>query len=634
MKKEYYFKLRVIVMGLILALTLSACGLFTEEVIIPTTADGYTALRDPFGETIGRWYLARPFAARAGESDGTWPADVYITSDGQTADVFPIALGKVVAVSSMNSTESWRGQYVVIEHTGQFRLPASSGTHIDVLPDVNIVDELSSNHMSHLVSAAAIYSPDATVRHDFTSESRYTLNEGTATKVYSVYKNLSNVSVKEGQTIKDITKSIGRINMAPTQPDYKPSLELEIRSFGSREINDSAFNVVLGPSGDGSFADVSQMLGFGYIEPGSFIQANLDSDYYRGLDPLISTTPAPTSEAVTTTPSASTADTDTTGETSSETESTGETVIELPVPVPATEAEIASVKRYLNEINNYFWLDEITTVPAFESIDTMSPTWIVRRFLQAAVRESESNTVSLSTVERLAQAKLNPDIVLAPNADYSTIPLTEWDAGSQTFAITPTGIENWIRTNDLSITNVVRRGDYFEAELFELAYVPIPIEGGSRNICVIASDNRYIGYYDHDNFDILAGNTGSVFRYELSGDSGALERYRYTIKADENGRFNLVSKSILPASSAYRDSLLPLESITINQAQVINTGGLQLRIRSGPSTNAAELGFIQEHSSVILIGPPSNGFNVIFDPRLEGHAPTGFAAAQYFRIEE
>lgn len=637
MKYKKRFKFMSLAVLAVLLFVLSSCGLIQEDVPVPTTADGYTALRDPFSTEIGRWYLARPFAARAGEREGTWPADVYITADGQTADVYPIGHGKVVAVSDLDSVESWRGQYVVIEHSGQFRLPASTGTHVDLVADANLVDEMPANHMGHLVSAAAIYSPAATVRHDFVSEARYTLNEGTATKVYSVYKNLSNVSVKVGQNISDLKRSLGRINMAPTQSDYTASLELEIRSFGSREINNSAFNAVLGPSGDGSFTDVTQMLGFGYIEPSSFIQANLDHDYYHELDPLISSTPTPT---VDTSPSASDTSAATepqgseTSASESESESSQETDLILEDPVPATDPEIASVKRYLNEINNYFWIDEITTVPSFNEIESISPSWVARRFMQAAVRESQSNTVSLAEIERLAQSKLNPDLFLDATADYSGIALAEWNPSTESFNITPTGVEDWTRSNDLRVHSVQRRGEYFEAEVYELAYLPIHIDGQTRNLGLIASDGRYIGYYDHDQFDILAANTGSVFRYELSDDTGSLERYRYTIKADENGRFNLVNKQLIPGTSAYRDSLLPIDSITINSAKVANTGGLQLRIRSGPSTNAAELGFIQEHSTVIVIGPPSNGFNVIFDPRADGHAPTGFAAAQYIRFEE
>lgn len=633
MKQKKHISLLSLLMILVIAIAGSACNLFAQDTIAPTTADGYTALRDPFGTNLNRWYMARPFAARGGESEGSWPADIYITADGQTADVYPIATGKVVAVSNISSTESWRGQFVIIEHSGQFRLPSSTGTHVNVSGAVKLADELEVNAMNHLAPATEIFSTSATMRHDFTSEPRYTLNEGTATTVYSVYKNLSNVSVKIGQSINATDRAIGRVNMAPTQPTYIPSLELEIRSFGNREVHDAAFNVVLGPSGDGSFADVTQMLGFGYIEPSSFIQANLDVDYYLGLDPLATGTPTPlpTSAPSTNEPGTTLSPTDATS--SSDSTDTTSSWADEEV-VQASDAEIASLKRYINEINNYFWMSEISTIPSFVDLDSIDSVWVATRFMMAAARESTNDQVSLEAIERLAQAKLNPNLHLDPDADYSTIALTEWDASNKTFTIIPAGLEDWVQTNDLRTVEVMRQGNRFTAEVYELNYVPIHFGGMLRNIGLIAADGRYVGFYDHDNFDVFAGNTGSVFRYELSGDSGSLDRFRYTIEADENGRFTLVSKSRVAGSSTFRDSLLAIEAITIQRAKIANTGGMQLRVRSGPSTNAAELGLIPENSAVIVIGPPSNGFNVIFDPRDDGHAPTGFASTQYIRVTE
>ncbi len=111
-----------------------------------------------------------------------------------------------------------------------------------------------------------------------------------------------------------------------------------------------------------------------------------------------------------------------------------------------------------------------------------------------------------------------------------------------------------------------------------------------------------------------------------------MDQYQYNLEMDESGKLRLLGKTLLPGTEAYRDSLPAIGSIKVERGKIVNTGGLRLRIRDGSSMNAAELGYIDEGRPIYVIGPPTNGFLLIFDPA-EDHAFTGFASSQYIAID-
>ncbi len=622
--KTIYIKILAITL---LVFTLGSCSVMKPAVEIPTTTDGYTALRDPFGAGIKSWSLARPFGAKAGRSEGYWPAEVYITEGRQSADIYPIAMGKVVKVGDVDPQAKWRGQYVVIEHNGRFLLPASNGTHIRAARIDELPANLPSGHMDAILAAEDIFTTEEKLRHDFTGEVSYALNEDTVSRIYSVYKNLTAVNVRTGTAIRDLSEPLGRLNVVPTQADYIPALELEIRYFGSRDVNSAAYNAVMGPSGDGSFADIAQMLGFGYLEPSPVIQANLDENYYNASK----FDPEPSNSSVAQVPGTSAGSGESTdsqptdeSETSEPDESiTGE-------PATGTEEEIALVRNYLLDLNNYRWFSGISSVPLFDNIGQISSEWLAERFLWEAIQKKQSETVSLAELEALARAKINPAIDMDPDSDYSRIPMVSYDAAAKVFRPAPAGIEGWTNTNDIRLQNLTRIGDRFEALVYELSFRPIHYDTGSRNFGLVSVSDRYVGFFDHDQFDLDAGRSGLVLRYPLSSEEGRLDQVLYILERDESGRLTLLEKRLQAGSAAYRDSLPSIASIQIEQGTIANTGGLRLRIRDDSSMNAGELGYIDEGRPIYVIGPPTNGFLLVFDPAAD-HAPTGFASSQYIR---
>ncbi len=610
---------------MLLVTSVLSCGQFKNETPQATTEEGYTALRDPFGPSLYRWSLDRPFGAQGVNRNGAWPSDIYITNNGEAAPVYPIASGRVVAVDYMDTSDRSLGQYIVIEHSGRFLLPASDGVNITVEEELNVPNTIGERPIAF---ANQVFSPDATKRVRFLEEAEYTLNEGEANTIYSVYKYLTNVTVRSGSNISNLEEPLADLVVAPAiEALGGPRLDLEIRYFGNRDVKSAAYNVVLGPSGDGSFADVTQMLGFGYLEASSVIQANLDLEYYENLgeqgDPNEGVTRPSSSVPVTTDPSSLPSETD---------EITEPIETEPPEPVAGTDAELSRARRYINEVNNYAWFSNILPVPTFDAPTSIDSVWVAERFMMEAVQAAESNVVSLSALETLAKAKLHPDITLSPSADYSRIPLATWSPAEQSFTIAPSGIEDFTETTDVLVDSLIRIGNRFEAIVYEMRYLPIYYGGTTRNFGIVSVSDRYVGYFDHDEFNVLTGSLGFNSRYPLSSDGTSLDRYRYMLEETADGNLRILSKELVSGSQSYRDSLPAIESIYSRTGQIVNTGGLQLRVRNGPSTGAEELGFVPEHTTVVVIGPPSNGFYVIFDTRAS-HAPTGFASAQYIELD-
>lgn len=604
--------------------TLTACNLFggdAEE--LPKTEDGYTALRDPFGDSLNQWSLARPFAARSGES-AYWPADIYVTNDRRSASVYPIAAGRVVHIGPVSSQESWRGQYVIIEHEGNFRLPASNGVNVYTAASATLPGELEVGSVDPLVSAADLFTTDEKTSHRFGSEAEYTLEETTATTIFSVYKNLTELNVREGQVLSNHSQALGRLAVAPTESDYVPTLELEIRYFGNRELSEAAYNYVLGPSGDGSFGDINQMLDFGYLEATSVIQANLDHTYYEEAD----LTP-PDSEQITQTP-ATTEGTDLTETT--EPEPTPEETTEpeptaVPDPQPGTNEEIDAVVHYLKEVNNYMASVDTPTIPNFSSVEGIDENWLFNRFLRTALDASGNNgEISLEEIDVFVQELIHPDIQLNPD-NFSDHP--NWNESTQRYELPNTGFVEPYNANDIVISELTRIGDRFEAVVYEVAFEPLIQERSDRNFGLISSNGRYVGYFDHPQFDIMSGNLGATYRYPLFDDSGSLDSYLYTLEVNEDGRFHLLSKETIQGSDSFRESRPSMDAIQVESSLVVNTGGQRLRIRSGPTLDSSELGFIGENSRVVKVGPHTNGFFLIFDTAVSDPQPTGYASGQY-----
>lgn len=608
---------------IILIHTLGACSLLQKPTVdVPLTADGYTALRDPFGPTLETWSLARPFAARAGVDEGYWPAELYVTKNRQTASIYPIAMGKVVKVDYMDSQATWRGKYIVIEHSGKFLLPGSEGSHVNTTAR-GLPTAIDVGRETELISADRLYTDEETSLHSFSEEASYTLNEQTASTIYSVYKHIDHVQVRVGSVITDLGAELGKLSTGEGQTGYRPQLELEIRHFGNRKISSSAYNVYLGPSGDGSFADVNQMLGFGYLEPSSVIQANLDLNYYEGVELL------PVESGSATVSGEGSASSSETGTDTEETTDASESAV---AARPATEDEIATAKRYLLDLNNYIWFTDDGLLPVFSDPATADSIWLARRFLFEAIRLQMGEPISLDTLEEMVQTRVNPEIRLDPTADYGQIALISWDPENRTLMPQPAGIEGWTATNDLDIVEAEKTGKQLELLAYEYTYKPIDYTDGTRNFGIVSSGDRYIGYFDHDQFDVSTGQTGLRLRYALSGDQGRLDRYRYVLEDDGSGGFTVLKKELDAGSEDYIRSLPTLDSITIQRGQIVNTDGLRLRIRDNSSLDANEIGFIAEYSPVLAVGPATNGFLLIFDPAQE-HEPTGFASYQYISLD-
>jgi len=248
---------------------------------VQTNSDGYTPLRSPFGEDSD-WYLVQSFGAKnSDKKNANHPGEDWNHANDDHMPVYPIAAGTVVKNELVYSRDAKYGYFVILEHTGIFNIPQSTGPHLNSAVDLAFLDGYGSyKESAGFIDAKDVFTSSLNFNNQLYHEDAYQYTGTTiAVKLYSVYMHLNkNDQLQEGTQITDINQPIG--TLAPSKDDHKAHLHFEIRYLGiagDADSNIGNFLSVMGQSKtryQGYFYSNQTMVDLGYREPSSIIQAN------------------------------------------------------------------------------------------------------------------------------------------------------------------------------------------------------------------------------------------------------------------------------------------------------------------------------------------------------------------------
>lgn len=187
-------------------------------------------------------------------------------------------------------------------------------------------------------------------------------------------------------------------------------------------------------------------------------------------------------------------------------------------------------KSTINSIENYF-SDAFSqsAIPEFTSAENINRDWVVQSFYYKAENITYDNAneyTNLDGVEAIARKKINPDIVLPRDGDYSNFTSDpEWLEEEQEFTWLPTDFD---RSPVEIVTNAYQKdGKYYVAV----------IDAYSIN-----DDNNI--YYNDINIGSRTYNAGtSGYNYTFTTDVSNLDKYQYVLEPNGSGSFYIMSKT-------------------------------------------------------------------------------------------
>lgn len=277
----------------------------------------YTKLNSPFNGN-GDWYMTQAFGAYYYKQDDgkiiinghhTGEDWNFAAGDGDEGkEVYPIAIGEVIGSGSAFKNDddgSEAGFYIIVKHTGKFKIPLSRGAHILSLTKPETESGRASNYGKPMLYARDLFSNGTIIDYPLGEK----VNDGTysypgnnsASAIYSVYMHIQDPEeyIKKLGNTQEITldmldKPIGRLMKVTNFPAH---LHFEIRVGESDESVKKS--VMDGKKTGGYFHSSQEMVVAGYREPSSIIQANL-AEFMEGkvLGEKIDNTPVPVVESI------------------------------------------------------------------------------------------------------------------------------------------------------------------------------------------------------------------------------------------------------------------------------------------------------------------------------------------------
>jgi murein DD-endopeptidase MepM/ murein hydrolase activator NlpD len=314
MQKRFYL---MIIFVLIQCLVLTGCP--SQSNFPGTDGESKTnansivlsTLQSPFqGSNKDNWRIVQSFGSYYSAKGGCHTGEDWHTdNDGpefngvKNAEVYSIAAGKVVKIGSAGKNN---GYYIIVEHTGKFKIPESTGVHLYLSTNPLGTGKLGSNNGAAIAYSKDVFNNLEKSDYMFTDEPSYNVKTKIVDKIYSVYmhvqdpsivekNDMSFMEIKEGTIINDISKPIAKLQQIK-EKDSKGILQnvshlhFEIRDgeiiddFLKNPKNASLNAVINNLSANGYFKyktdgntqknTIQNVVDNGYCEPSYVVQQN------------------------------------------------------------------------------------------------------------------------------------------------------------------------------------------------------------------------------------------------------------------------------------------------------------------------------------------------------------------------
>jgi len=234
----------------------------------------FTTLATPFNGD-GDWYLTQPFGSYYTEMNGHHTGEDWNLAgdDSGNCAVYSIAPGEVVDSGLISAS---LGYYMIIQHTGNFKIPASNNGHLNSLIDLKLESKIYAQYLFSEGTLLASELGNNFLTQGTDDKDAYSYPETTVSTIYSVYLHINDPGdfIKTLGESKYITQEMldNPIATLANGLSFPSHLHFEIRVG---EKDDILGSTISGTTNGNGYSDSSQkMVDAGYREPSSIIQAN------------------------------------------------------------------------------------------------------------------------------------------------------------------------------------------------------------------------------------------------------------------------------------------------------------------------------------------------------------------------